>query len=94
MGDQDIYPEHERMVVVQEQLDDLIEFCDEWLIGRGLALCRLVDSGRRTGFGAEIVMLYQPVFSARDLIHEFLEIDQKRIEVERRRMLDEIRASS
>ncbi len=94
MTDQNVYPEHEKMSVVQEQLDALIEFLEEWSSKKDLALCQLVDSGKRTGFGSDVVMEYQPVFSPRRLAYEFLEIDDQKIEQERRQMLDEIRSST
>lgn len=94
MTDQGLYEEHEKMSAVQGQLDALIEFLEEWSSQKGLALCQLVDSGKRTGFGSDVVMEYQPVFSSRRLVYEFLAIDDRKIEQERRQMLDDIRSST
>lgn len=86
------YPEHEKLKAVQVESQAIGEFIEEWCSQRGYALCQLVDSGKRTGFGAEVVMEYTPVANVVGLLAEFFGIDQDKIEAEKRAMLGAMRA--
>jgi hypothetical protein len=85
------YPEHEKLRAIQSQSQLLGEFLDEWCSARGIELCRLVDSGKRTGFRGDddrdVVMEYSPVTSTHRLLAEFFGIDLAKIEQEKRAML-------
>lgn len=73
--------EHGRLVVVQEFLD--------WLDEHDLVLCE------RAGANGRYETLYVPQARRPEvLIHEFLGIDARRLESERRAMLDALRAPS
>ncbi len=92
MTPDDVYPEHEKLSSVQEEFNALVEFLDEWCGQKNLALCQLFDSGKLLGFGSEVVMEYQAVFDVKSLVYEFLDVDPKELEQDRRRMLDALRA--
>lgn len=82
------YPEHEKLAAVKDESQAIGEFLEEWCQSRRMALCELVDSGRRRGFGAtEPVLEYVPVPDLQRLLAEFFDIDLRELEREKRAML-------
>lgn len=85
------YPEHDKLREVQDETLMLGEFLMEWCEQRGLALCRLAESGRRSSRGPE--EQWFPV-DVHPLLGEFFGIDMQRIDAEKNAMLDAIRSTS
>jgi hypothetical protein len=78
------YPEHDKLGVIRDQsqaIYDFLEWCAE---EKGAALA--VDADH----GYEGEKYWLPT-SRRDLLAEFFEIDQAKLEQEKRAMLDELR---
>jgi len=78
------YPEHEKVRKVQDKSQIIGEFL-YWLNStKGLSICRLGLHGRREEF--------LPIcYPTTDLLGEFFEIDMKKLEKEKLKMLDSLR---
>lgn len=84
------YPEHDKMAAVRTELDAVGEFLEA--LGSG----ELTSDGRRLHLAVEnaeargrVVIVGADI---PDLLSQYFEIDQNQIEVEKRQMLDSIRA--
>lgn len=86
------YPESERLHKVSGDVSTLHEFL-EWTRSEGLILCRLQDTGR-IRFDAPVEEYFPSYESMQDLIYRFFEIDDDKLERERRAMLEELRTSN
>lgn len=73
------YPEHDKLATINTESQTCGEFYD-WLQEQGYRLC-FDDGGGYTPARANV----------QDLLAEFFEIDQQKIELEKRAMLDECR---
>jgi len=80
------YPEHEKMKTVQENSQIIGEFL-EWLSSKNLSLCKWQDGVTGEGY-------YAYHFSIEELLAEFFNIDLKKVEEEKKSMLESIRRSS
>lgn len=78
-----VYPEHEKMRVVKDRADAISGFL-EWAQGGGYRLCLWSDMSR----GGNWSPIRQ---SIEGLVADYLEIDLKRVEAEKRAMLEKIR---
>lgn len=74
------YPEHDRLAKVAEKSQACGEFV-EWLSGQGLQLGQWYDH-----------RFAPATYDIQALLAEFFEIDAKKIEKEKRKMLDDVRA--
>lgn len=99
------YPEHEKLKEIQDKSQVCGEFL-EWLLGPQryqlgqyhehtddcwLPNENLLDGRRRVcGMGAQT--LYPAAANHRKLLAEFFEIDEEKLDEEKRAMLDELRA--
>jgi hypothetical protein len=92
------YPEHEKLRAIADQSQLIGEFVEEWCASRGMQLCKLVDSGMRTGFHGDedrnVIMEYQPLTGVQQVLAEFFGIDLARIDAEKRAMLEALRSVS
>ncbi len=81
------YPEHEKLQAISDVSQEIGEFldCGRW------TLCELRDAGTRAWNGTAI-QNFQPV-NIQDALAEYFGIDQKKIEAEKRQMLEAIRAA-
>lgn len=75
------YPEHERLAVIKDQSQTIGEFLD-WLQAIGIV---------RAVWGPD-ESLYHDHHNIRDLLAEYFEIDQDRLEDEKRAMLDTMKS--
>ncbi len=73
------------MRAVRDQSQKLSEFL-AWLDERGIHLCEVMDRGPREGEFSPLRLGYE------NLLARYFEIDLKKIEEERRALLDEQRA--
>lgn len=78
------YPEHEKLLKVKDQSQVCGEFLD-WLQGGGYHLGRYNEEGTR--------LYTHTVPHLTKLLAEFFQIDQAKLEEEKRAMLDELRAA-
>lgn len=77
------YPEHIRLTAISDQSQAIGEFL-EWLGSQGVWLCEIPEPFNETFF---------PIHrSTQSLLADHFEIDQNRLEQEKRQMLDELRA--
>ena len=82
MGD---YPEHDKLSAIKDQSQACGEFL-EWLGSQGILLCSIPPDYDHT---------WLPIHrNVQDLLAEFFEIDLDKIEVEKRQMLDQLRAAA
>lgn len=80
------YPEHEKLHAIADQSQAIGEFLD-WCSGRGWFICRPTDD--------PFEGCYWPVpGSITDRLADYFGIDQKKLEQEKRQMLDEFRSST
>jgi len=79
---EDLYPEHTKLKAIQHQSQTVGEFL-EWLDSKGIQLCTYLrpDDNWPTRLAT----------NNRDLLAEYFDIDQKVLEDEKRKMLDEQR---
>jgi len=70
------YPEHDKLSAVAEQTQAIGEFV-EWLEGKGIFLARYVEGSN----------FPRSVHGLRDLLAEWADIDQNKLEAEKRQML-------
>ena len=101
------YPEHEKLEKVKDKSQACGEFL-EWLLGpRGYQLgeyhehvddCWLPNEnqldGRRRMCGMDAQTIYPVPLNVRKLLAEFFEIDEDKLDKEKRAMLDELRAGA
>ena len=100
------YPEHEKLKKVQDKSQACGEFL-EWLFGeKGYHLgeyhehtddCWLPGDNQtaaRRMCGMGVQTLYPAALNVRKLLAEFFEIDEEKLEAEKRAMLDELRAGA
>jgi hypothetical protein len=79
------YPEHDKLRAISDQSQACYDFL-EWLEDlHGARLCHVPPGMHSTYFPLN--------FSMRKLLADFFDIDQDRLEAERRAMLDELRAA-
>lgn len=81
------YPEHDKLALIHEQSRTCGEFL-EWLESQGYTIKKWYGAGegeRRAGWGP------RPLIN--QLLAEFFDIDQAKIDEEKRAMLDAIRAA-
>lgn len=81
--DETTFPEHEKLKAHQDEARTVGDFID-WLNCEGILLCARDDYDE----------LYPIRKRIEDIIGDFLEIDPKKLEQEKRRMLDEIRVAN
>lgn len=77
------YLEHDKLSAVAEQTQAIGEF-NEWLEGKGIFLARYVEGNN---FPRE-------VYGFRDLLAEWADIDQDKLEAEKREMLASLSAAA
>ncbi len=82
---EDRFPEHAKLTAISDQSQAIGEFVDWLQEAHGAFLCHYEDDGQ---FPRALQM---PI---RKLLAEFFEIDQDKIEDEKRAMLDTIRADN
>lgn len=74
------YPEHEKLILVQDQSQSIGEFL-EWLTNeKGLSFCSFDEGGVNEAY-----------YSNQELLAEYFGIDLYKIEQEKKQMLKEIR---
>lgn len=79
----DPYPEHTKLKAISEKSQAIGEFLDIFLPAQGIALCEQEDGH------------FWPTFKSIDrLLAAYFEIDQKKIDDEKRQMLAEMRAAN
>jgi hypothetical protein len=80
------YPEHDKLSAVKDKSQTIGEFL-EWLdYEKNYSVCSLTEG--RNGGGE-----YSPIFTSTEkLLAEFFNIDLNKLEKEKRKMLDELRA--
>jgi hypothetical protein len=79
------YPEHEKLKKISDKSQTVGDFL-EWLNSQGLHLCEWVDS-RYAGEGE----FSSANKNTDDLLAEFFEIDQAKLEEEKRELIQEAR---
>ena len=80
------YPEHEKLAKVSDKSQVIGEFCD-WLSEQGIMFSRYDDDYLGGNFPLTVSMDIQRRLA------EFFDIDRKKLEAEKRQMLDEIRSA-
>ena len=78
------YPEHEKAKTLCREIEAVREFIDWLQKEKDLDICEFHDDGRRDPY-----FPYQG--SVSNLLEEFFGIDPRKLEAEKRQMLDEIR---
>lgn len=84
------YPEHEKLHKIKDQSQICGEFID-WLESEGYVLAKWREVETIFGKDSTLELSYKPVV---DLLAEFFEIDQDKIESEKRAMLARLRSES
>ena len=82
MGNMSDYPEHDKLRAIADQTQAIGEFI-EWLEGKGIFLARYVEGSNYP----------RHVHGFRDLLAEWADIDQDKLEAENRQMLASLRAT-
>ena len=84
------YPEHQKLQKIQDKSQSIGEFL-EWLGESGFTVCRWVD-GYKDDMGEWVPSGYYPnKRSTERLLADFFDIDLKKIEEEKQKMLKELR---
>jgi hypothetical protein len=80
------YPEHDKLSAIKGKSQEIGEFLDWLRDEKDYQICSWVEGGCGNGE-------YNPIFrSTENLLTEYFNIDLKKLEKEKQKMLDELRA--